>query len=113
MTNKVEISGKVYNSEVRTTTAGKTVIRFGLSVYAGKDKEGKSLYRFVNCKYWGVNIENGMTIDIVGKIAFDTWVKDGKENVRPYILVDSFMDHQKPAKAQVQDHDAQGELGGW
>jgi len=113
MTNKVEISGKVYNSEVRTTTSGKTVIRFGLSVYAGKDKDGKSLYQFVNCKYWGVNIQNGMLIDLIGKIAFDTWVKDGKENVRPYILVDSFVDHQKPAQAQVQDHDAQGELGGW
>ena len=115
MTNKVELSGRVYNSEVRTTTAGKTIIRFGLSVYAGKDKEGKSLYRFVNCKYWGVDIENGMTIDIVGKIAFDTWVKDGKENVRPYILIDSFMDHQRPAQEQTrsQEQNNQGELGGW
>ena len=113
MTNKVEISGKVYNSEIRTTPAGKTVIRFGLSVWAGKDKEGKSMYHFVNCKYWGVNIENGMTIDIIGKIAFDRWLKDGKENVRPYILVDSFQDHQKPEQTQSQDQDTQGEFGGW
>lgn len=113
MTNKVELSGRVYNSELRNTASGKTVIRFGLSVYAGKDKEGKSFYHFVNCKYWGVNIENNMDIDIVGKIAFDAWEKDGRQNVRPYILIDSFHTHQRQAQAQAQDNDEQGELGGW
>ena len=108
MTNKVELSGRVYNSEVRNTASGKTIIRFGLSVYAGKDKEGKSVYHFVNC---GVDIENNMDIDIVGKICFDTWEKDGRQNVRPYILIDSFQPHQRQAQAQAQDQ--QGELGGW
>lgn len=111
MTNKVELSGRVYNSEVRTTASGKTIIRFGLSVYAGKDQEGKSVYHFVNCKYWGVNIENNMDIDIVGKIAFDTWEKDGRQNVRQYILVDSFSDHFSQQKKPVNDQ--QADLGGW
>lgn len=110
MTNKVELSGRVYNTEVRNTTSGKTVIRFGLSIWAGKDKEGNNIYHFVNCKYWGVGIENNMDIDVVGKIAFDTWEKDGRQNVRLYVLVDSFGNHQKQAE-QVQDQ--QGELGGW
>jgi single-stranded DNA-binding protein len=113
MTNKVELSGRVYNSEVRKTSSGKTVIRFGLSVYAGKDKEGKSVYHFVNCKYWGVDIENNMDIEVVGKICFDTWEKDGRQNVRPYILIDSFQPHQRQAQAQAQENDEQGELGGW
>lgn len=112
MTNKVEISGKIYNSELRTTPAGKTVVRFGLSVYAGKDKEGKSTYQFVNCKYWGDGIENGRNIDIVGKIAFDVWQKDGKQNVRPFILVDSFSDHVKKEVAPASNNQ-QGELEGW
>ena len=113
MTNKVELSGRVYNSEVRNTSSGKTAIRFGLSVYAGKDKEGNNIYHFVNCKYWGVGIENNMDIDIVGKIAFDTWEKDGRQNVRLYVLVDSFQPHQRQAQAQAQANDEQGELGGW
>lgn len=113
MTNKVELSGRVYNSEVRNTVSGKTVIRFGLSVYAGKDNDGKSKYHFVNCKYWGDNIENSMDIDVVGKIAFDTWEKDGRQNVRQYILVDSFQTHQGQEKAQAQANDEQGDLGGW
>lgn len=113
MTNKVELSGRVYNPEIRTTTTGKTAIRFGLAIYAGKDKEGKSIYRCVNCKYWGVGIEKGMDIDIAGKVAFDTWEKDGKQNVRAYILIDSFQPHQRQAQAQAQANDEQGELGGW
>ena len=111
MTNKVEISGKVYNTELRTTSAGKTIIRFGLSVYTGKDKEGKNTYQFVNCKYWGNGVENGMNIDVVGKLAFDVWEKDGRTNVRQYILVDSFKDHFHQESAPANDQ--QGELGGW
>lgn len=111
MTNKVEISGKVYNAELRTTLAGKTIVRFGLSIYSGKDKDGKSTYHFVNCKHWGTGIENGMNIDIVGKICFDSWEKDGKQNVRQYILVDSFSDHFSQQKKPVNDQ--QADLGGW
>lgn len=96
MTNKVELSGRVYNPETRTTTSGKQVTRFGLSVWAGKDKEGKNIYHFVNCKYWGNEITAGMNIEIVGKISFDTWEKDGKQNIRQYVFVDSFKDLAQP-----------------
>ena len=109
MTNKVELSGKVYNSELRTTASGKTIIRFGLSIWAGKDKAGNSQYQFVNCKYWGDGIENGMNIDIVGKICFDTWEKDGQTKVRQYVLIDSFSNHVNQPK---QDPN-QSELEGW
>lgn len=110
MKNYVELSGRVYNPEISTTTSGKRVARFGLSVWSGKDKEGKSMYNFVNCKYWGdEQIENGKDIDLSGKIAFDTWEKDGKKNVRIYVLVDSFQD-QKPV---VPQQSQQEDLGGW
>ena len=104
MTNKVELSGRVYNADAKMTSSGKTVVRFGLSIWAGKDKEGKNTYQFVNCKYWGVGIQNNAQVEVVGKIAFDVWEKDGKQNVRPYILVDSFKDPNKPEQ--------QDDLGG-
>jgi len=109
MKNYVELSGRVCRPEIRTTTTGKQVIRFGLSVWSGKDKEGKSTYNFVNCKYWGDGIKEGADIDLVGKMAFDSWEKDGKKNVRIYILVDSFQE-QKPV---VPSEPQQEDLGGW
>ena len=109
MKTYVELSGRVCRPEIRTTANGKQVIRFGLSVWSGKDKEGKSTYNFVNCKHWGDGIREGADIDLVGKIAFDSWEKDGKKNVRMYILVDSFQD-QKPV---VPEQKNQEDLGGW
>lgn len=107
MTNKVELSGRIYNPEVRTTASGKTVTRFGLSVWAGKDKEGKNIYHFVNCKYWG-DLGSETNINIVGKIAFDTWEKDGKQNVKMYVLVDSISIQNTQSQPQQTE---QGDFG--
>ena len=74
--NEVKITGKVYNPKVTTTMTGKNITRFGLSIYCGKDKEGKSKYGFVDCKYFG------------------SWEKDGKKFSKPEIIVDTIVNSE-------------------
>lgn len=107
MTNLVELSGKIYNKKEAHTTTGKIVTSFGLSVWAGK-KDSQNTYEFINCKMWDkISNTEGDKI-IKGKLAFDTWDKDGKKQVRTYILVDSIEDYkfnqQTTEQASVQDN---------
>lgn len=97
--NEVRIIGKIYNPKERTTNSGKTITEFGLSIYAGKNKEGKSQYKFMNCKIWdSIGTPQGDQL-IEGKIAFDVWEKEGKEMSKPYILCNSVL----PAEEKKQD----------
>ena len=88
--NEVKLVGKIYNPIERHTNSGKTITEFGLSIYAGKSKEGKSQYKFITCKIWRGLSECEKSGDqyIMGKLAFDVWQKDGKEMSKPYILVE-------------------------
>jgi len=87
-TNEIKITGKVYNPVERHTNSGKVITEFGLSVYAGKNKEGKSRYKFITCKVWKeIGKPQGDQL-VTGKLAFDVWEKDGKEMSKPYILAD-------------------------
>ena len=90
--NKVEISGRIYNKKVSTTSTGKTVTRFGLSIYTGKDKDGKSQYGFVECKYFGEITDSSELQDVTGRLSVSSWEKDGKKFSRPEIIVDSIAD---------------------
>ena len=85
--NEVNITGKVYNPSEKTTSTGKTITEFGLSVYAGKNSEGKSQYKFMSCKLWDHLGRTEGDILVKGSLKFDVWTKDGKEYSRPYILV--------------------------
>ena len=88
MTNKIEISGKIFKPQVKNFTSGKTLTEFGLSVWTGK-KDDKSTYEFITCKLWGeLKDADGEKI-VQGRLAFDSWEKDGKKQVKPYILVES------------------------
>lgn len=87
-TNEIKITGKVYNPVERHTNSGKVITEFGLSVYAGKNKEGKSRYKFITCKVWKeIGKPQGDQL-VTGKLAFDVWEKDGKEMSKPYILAE-------------------------
>lgn len=86
--NKVIITGRAYRPQVRTTKSGKAITTFGLSVYNGKDRDGKSTYCFIDCKYFDeANNLNG-DVRVEGKLAFDVWEKEGKKNTKPIIIVD-------------------------
>lgn len=103
--NRVEITGKIYNIKESTTTTGKSVTRFGLSIYNGKDKNGKSQYGFVDCKYFGRITPSELLKDIVGRLTIDSWEKDGKKFSKVEILVEEIKESDlftKVAQPQKQ-----------
>lgn len=85
--NEVKITGKIYNPKTTTTSSGKSITRFGLSIYCGKDKDGKSKYGFVDCKYFGNLMTDDSLKDIEGYLSVDAWEKDGKKFSKPEIIV--------------------------
>lgn len=102
--NEVKLSGKIYNKKEAHTPSGKLCTTFGLSVWNGK-KDGNNTYEFMNCKLWGELPDTDGEKIVQGKLAFDVWEKDGKKQVRPYILVDSINKSEfvKKETQQAQD----------
>ena len=107
--NEVKITGKIYNPKVSTTAAGKSVTRFGLSIYCGKDKEGKSRYGFVDCKYFGNIADDGNLKDIDGYLSVDAWEKDGKKFSKPEIIVKNITDSTMFENKQEQKQETKEE----
>ena len=110
--NEVKITGKVYNAKVSTSLSGKSITRFGLSIYCGKDKEGKSKYGFVDCKYFGNLVTDDGLKDVVGKLSVDSWEKDGKKFSKPEIIVDTITPSEMFAPKQEQPKE-ETEDSGW
>ena len=100
--NKVEITGRIYNIKETTTTTGKTVSRFGLSIYNGKDKNGKTQYGFVDCKYFGRVTPSELLKDVVGRLTIDSWEKDGKKFSKVEILVEEIKESDLFTKVAPQ-----------
>lgn len=102
--NEVKLSGKIYNKKEAHTPSGKLCTTFGLGVWNGK-KDGNNTYEFMNCKLWGELTDTDGEKIVQGKLAFDVWEKDGKKQVRPYILVDSISKSEfvKKEAQQAQD----------
>jgi len=94
--NQVIVSGRAYRPQLRTTKSGKSITTFGLSVYSGKDKDGKSKYNFIDCKCFSDESNLSGDVVVVGKIGFDSWEKDGKKFVKPLIIVDKLEKGEEP-----------------
>lgn len=73
MSNKVQISGKIGTTKEFNTSSGKTITRFGLSFWNGKDKDGKSKYAFVNCIYFDRLEQTHGDVEIDGYISSEEW----------------------------------------
>lgn len=104
--NQVIISGRAYRPQVRQTKSGKSITTFGLSVYNGKDRDGKSTYCFIDCKVFQDLSDLSGEVNITGKIAFECWEKDGKKFTKPIILVDRLMgDFTPKLEDEIKDDD--------
>jgi len=103
--NNVEITGGIYNLKRIETSSGKPISLFGLRIYAGKDKDGKAKYGFIDCKYYGeLPTADKELKDIKGRLSVNTWTKDGKTGSRPEIIVDS-IEPSKMFADKKQDFD--------
>lgn len=83
--NEIKIEGNIYSKEPIHTSNGKVITPFGLAIYNGK-KDGKTVYDFIDCKYFGsINISDKTKVVVTGWIGVESWEKDGKTNRRTVI----------------------------
>lgn len=94
--NQVVISGKVWEPEVRYTQSGMAVCEVSLSVYDGKDKDGKAKYFNIKCKAFkelaentGNSVQKGDNVIACGHLTQEQWEKDGQTQRRIVMIVDS------------------------
>ena len=87
--NVVNLSGYFYKPVERTTTSGSVITRFGMKVYCGKDSAGNSKYDFVNVKMFGSLPMGAKEIDVSGRLAVDSWEKDGVKHKDVYVLAEN------------------------
>lgn len=88
--NQVTISGKIA-FEPKVYSEGK-IATIVLNVYAGKTKEGKGKYMDVTVKAFDskiveslVNLGKGSNIIVTGRLAEDSYEKDGKKVKNLYV----------------------------
>ena len=102
--NDVKIAGRVYKYNEFTTSKGKTIARFGLQFYNGKNAEGKSQYTFVDCKgfkSFGLNEKDDVIV--FGHLGGEEWTdKQGSKRSRVCLLVES-VDSQNDEKF-IEEH---------
>ena len=99
--NNVHLSGYIYRPTERTTKNGAPITTFGMRVYAGKDADGKSIYEFINVKYFGHLMNNQGEKDVIGRLAVDSWEKDGVKHKNFIVIASSVVeDISEPAKKE-------------
>ena len=96
--NTISIFGRVYKYQVRHTTTGKTVCRFGLQFWNGKDKDGKNQYAFVNCKgFDDFNLTEKQDVVVCGRLGYEEWTdKQGNKRSAILIFVNSIGQEEQP-----------------
>ena len=100
--NTVRLTGYAYNPQERTTPNGKVITRFGMKVYCGKDQEGNSKYDFVNIKLIGKLPVGAKELDVMGRLAVDSWEKDGVKHRDIYVFAEKVYDTQKKEEEEKQ-----------
>jgi len=101
--NQVLISGRAYRPKLMHTKSGKPITTFGLSVYNGKDRDGKPTYCFMDCKCFTDESSLAGDVLVKGRIGFDCWEKEGKKFTKPVIIVDKIMSGDSPVEEQSQE----------
>lgn len=80
--NEIKLDGKICSQKAFTTQSGKTITNFALNIYNGK-KDGKAVYDFIDCKYFGaLDIPDKTKVVVSGWLGVESWEKDGKTNKR-------------------------------
>ena len=98
--NSVHLSGYIYKPEERTTSSGTIITRFGMKVYAGKGPDGKSMYDFVNVKYFNHIMNTQGEKDVFGRLSVENWEKDSVKHHNVIVVADRVLDLEQPKKEE-------------
>jgi single-strand DNA-binding protein len=94
--NTITINGKAWIPETRYTQTGTCITEVSVSVYDGKDQEGKAKYYNLKCKCFkdlaenvGNQVAKGDSVIVSGRLTEEKWEKDGATHKRTVLLIDS------------------------
>lgn len=94
--NNVQLNGHLWNGQLRTTQRGTSYFTGSLSVYDGKDANGKALYQKIWLKAYGNNADalakekQGAEVNIEGVLKTDVTEKDGEKRYFVYVQVRNY-----------------------
>lgn len=89
---KIDCAGYVRKPEAATSNGGKSYVKFGLSVKTGKDKEGKAIYTWLNCRDFRADATvpvDGTFMKLKGGLGISVTEKDGKRYTNHDVFVDA------------------------
>lgn len=92
----VTVKGKAWEPEIRYSQAGNCIANVSVSVYDGKDQEGKAKYYSVTVKAFkelaesvGNEIQKGDNIIAVGRLSGESWQdKDGNKKSKLVLIAE-------------------------
>jgi len=94
--NNTTISGRAWEPECKYLDSGMCITEISVSVYDGKDKEGKAKYFSVKVKMFkelaenaGNIIRKGDNVIATGRLTEEKWEKDGQTVRRLVLIADS------------------------
>jgi single-strand DNA-binding protein len=95
MNNQVVIIGKAWDPESRYSQAGNCMASVSVSVYDGKDQDGKAKYFPVTVKAFkdlaeviASDIQRGDNVIVVGRMTQESWEKDGQKHRKQVVIAD-------------------------
>ena len=93
--NQLTISGKAWEPKIQYSPNGVCITEFSVSVYDGKDRDGKAKYFNMNCKAFkelaeniGNEIKKQDNVLVTGRMTVETWDKDGVKQYKNVLMVD-------------------------
>lgn len=103
--NEIRYSGKVSREpETKTFASGKKLITWGMSVYAGKDREGQHQNAYIQVKCWGDKAPaKGQGVLIVGKLGAEVWQRDGQPQSKMTLVCNGWESYGDEAKGGDDD----------
>lgn len=93
--NHVTLSGTVFEPESRAAKSGMAVLKFRLSYYQGKGKDGKATYGGIDvtafdrlAQAWYGQLQDKDKVIVTGRISLDKWEKDGKKYYKHRLIAE-------------------------
>jgi len=95
--NKATISGKAWEPETRYSQSGTCITQVSVSVYDGKDQDGKNQYFSITVKAFkelaeqvGNSIVKGDNVIAAGRLKLEKWdSQDGQKHSRMVLIAES------------------------
>lgn len=94
--NFVGLNGTVFQPELRVAKSGMAVLKFRLSYYQGKGKDGKAAYGSIDvtafdklAQAWDGKLQDRDKVIVIGRLVMDKWEKDGQKHYKHGMIADN------------------------